>query len=175
MPVLTLINGLLRVAETGGALVLSESAVSPCCCCAVAGLKLIYSTLGAADGHICNAANYTCLISSPGGLETEIGAVNLNNISDSGGPRTVELIITDAQASQITNGADDCCVIVARLRCDTPPTVDLGWGLGKCHSQLARLKVIAKDSLGNDITIFDGRAGENTISLNACPQPATTP
>jgi hypothetical protein len=139
-----------------------------CCCCNVAGLTLTYAA-GGEDGHVCDAARYMCLLSSPGGQETEVGIVNLNNLS-TGDEVIVTLTITDEQAKQITKDADDCCILLVRLRCETPPDQNFGWGLGGCHADLARLKVTAKDKNGNNVVVFQGQAGEATISLNACPE-----
>ncbi len=169
MPFLSLLNGRLRVVACGGgALVTAESAEKPCCCCRVAGLKLRYAA-GGGDGHQCDAAKYTCFVSSPGGEETDIGVVDLNNGND-GAEKVVELTIDDEQAQSITAGAADCCILVVRLRCDTPPGEDYGWGPGSCHADLARLKVTAEDENGNEVVLFDGQAGEAEISLDACPE-----
>lgn len=164
---LTLLNGRLRVAGCGGPLALAKAQDKPCCCCRVAGLKLRYAA-GGGDGHQCNAAKYTCFVSSPGGEETDIGTVDLNNGND-GAEKVVELTIDDEQAQSITAGAADCCILVVRLRCDTPPGEDYGWGPGGCHADLARLRVTGKDDDDNDVIIFEGQAGEASISLNACP------
>jgi len=168
---LTVINACcgtrLRIDGCNGPLVLAKEDDSPCCCCRVAGLKLRYAA-GGGDGHQCDAAKYTCFVSSPGGEETDIGIVNLNNLA-SGAEVVVELTIDDEQAQRITAGATDCCILVVRLRCDTPPGEDYGWGRGGCHADLARLRVTGKDENGNDAIIFDGKAGEARVSLNACP------
>ena len=140
-----------------------------CCCCNVAGLTLTYQA-GGGDGHWCDAALFMCLLSSPGGQETEVGIVNLNNGFTGGALVVVTLTITDEQANQITEDADDCCILLARLRCETPPNEDLGFGPGQCHPNLAGLTVTAKDNNGNNVIVFQGQSGEATISLNACPE-----
>ena len=138
-----------------------------CCCCNVAGLTLTYSA-GPPD-HQCDAARFMCLLSSPGGQETEVGIVNLNNLF-TGALVVVTLTITDEQAKQITKDADDCCILLARLRCETPPNEDLDFGPGECHPNLASLTVTAKDKNGNNVIVFQGQSGEASISLNACPE-----
>lgn len=169
MTKLTTINGKLRrhAGGSGYELVYSRDDYTGCCCCNVKGLKLKYAA-GGSDGHQCDAAKFTCLVAVPGGEEVEIGEVNLNNNS-TGAEIVVELTITAEQAHEITKDASDCCALVARLRCETPPEEDYGWGLGLCHTNLARLRVTAQNNAGCGLVVFNGTAGEAVVSLSTCP------
>lgn len=152
-----------------GPLILADSeSGEACCCCSIAGVTLRYAA-GGGDGHQCDTARFSCYAFAVGGDPVFIGDVNLNN-GATGAEVVVVLTITDQQSQEITGGADDCCILNLRLVCSTPPGVNLGWGVGLCHTNLARLIVTGKDADNQNVVLFNGQSGENTISLNACPQ-----
>lgn len=130
-----------------------------CCCCQVAGLNLDYS----AD-HCCYAAIYDVYIKAQGGNRVKVAQINLNGcelvIAD-------RITITEEQAAEIVDGAESCCLLEIDLDCATPPDENRGWGLGKCHPDLASLIATTK----NGIVLFNGVVGENPTIVDICNQP----
>jgi len=163
--VLTMLGGKLRIHS--GQLVLSPEEDEPCCCCDIEGIKLEYWA-GLNDGHCCNAAEFKCIVYAEGGDEVDLGTIDLNNGGSCEEKRDTRTISKE-QAKDITKDADDCCILYAKLTCNTPPGEDRGWGPGGCHSQLANLKVTQEDKDGNEVVLFEGKAGETPVQINACP------
>jgi len=104
-------------------------------------ITLIFKA-GGADGHVCDAAKFRCLIN-----DSDMGEINLDNLRD-GLEKTVVLIIYGTQFPNTR-------FLRIKLVCD--------YGIGQCHKDLTRL--IAYDSTG--FQLFNGKLGDSEKTIRA--------
>lgn len=144
------------------------------CCLADFTITVDYLNTGCATGHNCNGANFYLLAN-----DINIGLARLSNsggaiVGDTGdfqnrpegettgGHRTDSFTLTTEQAEAISSASIDGN-ITFRLDCATPEDVDLGWGLGGCHTDASHM-VITR----NGETIYDDCPALNTFTINPC-------
>jgi hypothetical protein len=130
--------------------------------CIVEGLtiKIAYSdTEGPCPGgHVCNAATYDFYMNG-----IYLGEVNLNN-SPGGGDRESTFILTKSQAEAIAAVSP---IVTFGIFCNVPPDVDLGWGLGQCHTNLPWIRVYTPDGA----ILYEECAAEIEFEVNLCAGP----
>lgn len=171
----TLVNDKIRVSYCGGPAVLSpKEGSSDDCCCGCNESEFEEMTLMYSACHGCEAAVFGVFVSFDNATDiakwTRIGRVNLNTSLASDGNCTYapEVYIGQALIKRIIKKREDdtnCCTLYVRLKCELGDS-DGGWGVGKCHSGAAALK-ITRDSDG--FLIYDGICGESSIAVDICP------
>ena len=79
-----------------------------------------------------------------------------------GGNRTDSFTLTTEQAEAISNASIDGN-ITFRLECATPDNLDLGWGLGNCHTDTSHMVIVR-----NGEEIYNDCPALNTFTINPC-------
>lgn len=122
-----------------------------------------------AGGHSCDAATFYLRANT-----TVVGTAYLSNTNGStdqhnyppgqtSGPNRYSTFVLNPQQVQNIAASSQEGKISVALVCATPPDVDLGWGLGGCHTNVSWITLKL-----NGIVIYSGCPDDNFLTINPC-------